>query len=62
MSVETILHQLHHNGRTLANTPAYYEKQGQQWVATTWQDYVAQVRQAARALIALDLDDQVFCS
>ncbi len=55
MSAETILHRLHDNGRTLANTPAYHEKQNGHWVATTWQDYVAQVRQAARALIALDV-------
>ncbi len=50
---ETILHRLHNNGRIRPNAPAYYEKTGDAWVPTSWQQYLAQVRQAARALIAL---------
>ncbi len=50
---ETILHRLHNNGRIRPNAPAYYEKIGDAWVPTSWQQYLAQVRQAARALIAL---------
>ncbi|MCP4362946.1 MAG: long-chain fatty acid--CoA ligase [Chloroflexi bacterium] len=51
---ETILHRLHKNGRTRPNAPAYYEKTNNVWVPTTWQEYVQQVRQVAKALVALD--------
>jgi long-chain acyl-CoA synthetase len=34
--------------------PAYYNREGGQWQATTWATHVAQTRRAARALIALD--------
>ncbi len=53
MSSHTILHRLHENGRTRPNTPAYYVKTGDHWVPTPWHEYVKQVRQAGRALIAL---------
>ena len=53
MSADTILHRLANNARTRPNAPAYYEKQGQAWVPTSWQAYNGQVRQAAKALIAL---------
>ncbi|HSH03937.1 MAG TPA: long-chain fatty acid--CoA ligase [Anaerolineae bacterium] len=53
---ETILHRLHEQGRTRPNAPAYYHKANGAWVATLWRDYVAQVRQAGRALIALGVE------
>ncbi len=36
--------------------PAYYEKIGQAWVPTTWEEYTTQVRTAARAMIALGVE------
>ncbi len=53
MTSDTILHRLHTNGRTRPNAPAYYVKTGTTWIPTPWHEYLAQVRQAARALIAL---------
>ena len=50
---DTILHRLHENGRIRPNAPAYYEKIGNAWVPTSWQEYTNQVRQAAKALVAL---------
>lgn len=50
---DTILHRLHENGRKRPNAPAYYEKIGSAWVPTSWKEYTNQVRQAARALVAL---------
>src|SRR5690606_1142010 len=44
---------LHHRIRPAA--PAYYEKTGSAWVPTSWEEYTAQVRTAARALMALDV-------
>ncbi|MCA9945202.1 MAG: long-chain fatty acid--CoA ligase [Ardenticatenaceae bacterium] len=53
---DTILHRLHENGRIRPNAPAYYEKIGNAWVPTSWKEYTNQVRQAARALVALGVD------
>jgi len=53
MTVDTVLHRLHENGRKRANAPAYYVKATDHWVPTSWQEYLAEVRQAAKALIAL---------
>jgi long-chain acyl-CoA synthetase len=53
---DTILHRLHENGRKRPNAPAYYEKIGDAWVPTSWQEYLSQVRQAARALVALGVE------
>lgn len=53
---DTILHRLHENGRIRPNAPAYYEKIGNAWVPTSWQEYTNQVRQAARALVALGVE------
>jgi long-chain acyl-CoA synthetase len=50
---DTILHRLHENGRKRPNAPAYYEKIGNAWVPTSWKEFTDQVRQAARALVAL---------
>ncbi|RMG90315.1 MAG: long-chain fatty acid--CoA ligase [Chloroflexi bacterium] len=53
MTADTILHRLHRNGREHPNAPAYYVKSNQHWVPTTWRGFLNEVRQAARALIAL---------
>jgi long-chain acyl-CoA synthetase len=53
MSTDTVLHRLHSNGRLRPNAPAYYVKTGEAWVSTPWHEYLSQVRQATRALIAL---------
>ena len=53
---DTILHRLHENGRKRPNAPAYYEKIGTAWVPTSWKEYTDQVRQAARALVALGVE------
>lgn len=53
---DTILHRLHENGRKRPNAPAYYEKIGSAWVPTSWQEFTNQVRQAARALVALGVE------
>ncbi|PID86985.1 MAG: long-chain fatty acid--CoA ligase [Chloroflexi bacterium] len=53
MTVDTILHRLHENGRSRANVPAYYIRTRDHWVPTTWKEYLEEVRQAAKALVAL---------
>lgn len=51
---------VHHRIRPSA--PAYYEKSGQAWIPTTWEEYTGQVRAAARALIALGIEpNNVIC-
>ena len=55
MTVETILHRLHRNGKEHPNAPAYHEKQNGQWEVSSWSKYLAEVRQATRALITLGL-------
>lgn len=56
MTADTIIHRLHENGRIRPNAPAYFEKVGDNWVPTNWQTYVSEVRQAAKALIALGVE------
>jgi len=56
MTADTIIHRLHENGRIRPNAPAYFEKVGDAWVPTSWHEYVDQVRQAGRALMALGLE------
>lgn len=58
MTKDTIVHRLQENGRIRPNAPAYFEKVGEAWVPTSWQEYVSQVRQAARALIALGVEPE----
>lgn len=53
MTADTILKRLHDNAQVRPNAPAYYHKINGKWVSTSWATYLAQVRQAARALIAL---------
>lgn len=57
MAANTILHHLHENAKIRPNAPAYYEKSGDAWVPTSWSEYLAQVRLAARALMTLGLQE-----
>ncbi len=56
MSVDTVLHRLHENGRSRANAPAYYVRSKDHWVPTTWKEYLEEVRQAAKGLVALGFE------
>jgi long-chain acyl-CoA synthetase len=56
MTVDTVLHRLHENGRSRANAPAYYVRTKDHWVPTTWKEFLAEVRQAAKALVALGFE------
>jgi long-chain acyl-CoA synthetase len=56
MTTDTVLHRLHENKRLRPNAPAYYLKTGDHWVPTSWREYTDQVRQAAKALIALGVE------
>jgi len=52
----TIPHVLHENGRACPDAPAYYVKDNGVWQPTRWGRHLAEVRQAARALIALGVE------
>lgn len=56
MDTVTVLHRLIENERLRPDLPAYYVKSGDDWLPTTWREFVSQVRQAARALIALGME------
>ena len=58
---ETVLKKLHDHARMRPQDPAYHVKKDGEWVATNWGDYVKEVRQTSRALMALDFkpDDKV---
>ena len=56
MDTVTVLHRLIENERHRPDLPAYYVKSGDDWLSTTWREFVSQVRQAARALIALEME------
>jgi long-chain acyl-CoA synthetase len=59
---DTIIDRLRQHRRVRPAAPAYYEKIGQVWAPTTWEEYITQVRTAARAMIALDVTPgQVVC-
>lgn len=49
----TILHYLHQNAKSIPDRPAYSYKLNGVWKKVSWRDYNAEVRQAARALVAL---------
>jgi long-chain acyl-CoA synthetase len=53
MNAPTIPARLLEQATLRPDTAAYYVSEGGTWVPTPWKDYVAQVRQASRALIAL---------
>jgi long-chain acyl-CoA synthetase len=53
---DTIIHRFQKHRRVRPAAPGYYEKIGMAWVPTSWEEYVLQVRQAARAMMALGLE------
>ncbi len=53
MAADTIPHRLFQQAKTRPDAPAYYRKVAGTYRATSFRDYAAQVRRAARALIAL---------
>lgn len=56
MSIDTIPSRLFRQAETRPHRPAYYEKVGDRWAPTQWKDYAAQVKSAAKSLIALGLE------
>jgi len=54
--IETTLHRLHENARRRPGDPAYFVKADGAWRPTSWADHLAEVRRAARALAALELE------
>lgn len=56
MPVDTIPRRLLEQARQRPEKPAYYVKRGSSWRATSWKEYVAQVRAAARALLAMGFE------
>ncbi len=53
MPAETIPSRFFRQARVRPNAPAYYVRHNEQWIGTTWRDYVNQVGQATKALHAL---------
>jgi long-chain acyl-CoA synthetase len=58
MTSNTIISLLEEQGRKRPSAPAYFEKVGVTWVPTSWREYVSQVRQAGKALIALGVESE----
>ncbi len=56
MSTDTIPHRLLEQARIRPYAPAYYVRDGGVWKATSWERYASEVKQAARALMALGLE------
>jgi long-chain acyl-CoA synthetase len=54
-TLETTLHRLHENARQRPAGAACYVKVDGAWKPTSWADHLAEVRRAARALVALGL-------
>ncbi|MFO0660114.1 MAG: AMP-binding protein [Polyangiaceae bacterium] len=54
MPFDSILHHLFRQASLRPTAPAYFEKREGRWQAASYRRYADQVRQAARALIALD--------
>ncbi|MCJ7725079.1 MAG: AMP-binding protein, partial [Acidimicrobiia bacterium] len=53
---DTIPARLFRNAERWPSTPAYYEKVGGDYVATSWSGYADQVRAAGKALLALGFE------
>lgn len=53
MAIDSIPYRLRSRAEDQPQRPAYYVCQDGRWVATSWAAYAAEVKQAARALIAL---------
>lgn len=56
MPVDTIPFKVLRNGDFHGDDPAYYEKAGADWKATTWRTYADEVSSAAKAMIALGVE------
>jgi long-chain acyl-CoA synthetase len=56
MVTDTIPHLLFKRAAAMPHAPAQYTKTGGRWVPTSWGEYGALVRRAARALIALGIE------
>jgi len=56
MAQDTIPRRLLGQASKRGSAPAYYVKDGDAWRPTPWRQYAAQVRRAARALMALGLE------
>jgi long-chain acyl-CoA synthetase len=56
MPFESIPHRLFQRAQTMGTKPAYFEKKTDKWVGTSWETYASQVRQAAKALVALGVE------
>jgi long-chain acyl-CoA synthetase len=54
---DTIPRRFLEQARLRPNAPAYAEKVAGQWRQSSWADYTAQVKQAARALLSLGLSE-----
>lgn len=53
MKVDTIVHRLYAQGERNGSQPAYSERASGVWRDTTYREYAAEVRRAAKSLIAL---------
>ncbi len=58
MTANTIISRLFEQGRVRPSAPAYHEKIGDTWVPTSWREYVSQIRQAGKGLIALGVEPE----
>ncbi|CUS01994.2 Long-chain fatty acid--CoA ligase [Candidatus Promineifilum breve] len=59
---DSIIDRFQQHRRIRPAAPAYFEKIGSAWVPTTWEAYTAQVRTAAKAMIALGVaPGQIVC-
>lgn len=59
---DSIIDRFLQHRRVRPAAPAYFEKIGSAWVPTSWEEYTAQVRAAAKAMIGLGVEPgQVVC-
>lgn len=56
MAFETIAHRILAEGADRGAAAAYAVRHGDRWVTTSWAEYVSQVRDAAKGLIALGVE------
>ncbi len=56
MAFETIAHRILVKGSERGPAAAYAVRDGDRWVTTSWAEYVAQIRDAAKGLIALGIE------
>ena len=56
MAVETIPQKVLDNGRRMAGKPAYFVRASGEWSPVSWATYAQEVKDAAKALMALGVD------